>query len=180
MNTILVSHSHVHSHFRSWPILLSSRSDLVGGSYYICMPRGSKKYMMSILKPKTLGVICRWLAIKGSVPFLSLALPHLKAAEHPSMFSQHFIVCQRINKSHPRCQKEECLSWFFFLFLSAANHSLQITSSVPTVGYYKPLWRRFSWAYGITGARRRLMALLLLFFFAGETSTCRCCVATDG
>lgn len=50
-----------------------------------------------------------WLVIKGPVPFLSKALPHLKAAVHPSMFSHHFIVCQRINKSHPLCQKEECL-----------------------------------------------------------------------
>lgn len=50
-----------------------------------------------------------WPGIKGFVPFLTAALPHLTTAVHPSMFSHHFIVCQRINKSHPLSPREGCI-----------------------------------------------------------------------
>lgn len=74
-----------------------------------------------------------WPGIKGSVPFLSTALPHLTTAVHPSMFSHHFIVCQRINKATPSVQGKDA-------FLRTVNRPPQI-SAFPTAGcdsYCKP------------------------------------------
>lgn len=59
-----------------------------------------------------------WPAIKGPVPFLSTALPHLKAAVYPSIYSQHLIVCQRINKTTLAVRRKNA-----FFFLRAANRS---------------------------------------------------------
>lgn len=58
---------------------------------------------------QTLGVICSGWGSKAPFPFLTAALPHLTPAVHPSMFSHHFIVCQRINKSHPLSPREGCI-----------------------------------------------------------------------
>lgn len=88
--------------------------------------------MTSTLKPKLWNHLL-WPGIKGSVPFLTTALPHLTTAVHPSMFSHHFIVCQRINKSHPLGPRKGCIP-------ENCEPSSQI-SAFPTAGshsYCKP------------------------------------------